>query len=514
MPEEQTGAFFNTILQVTCSFQQEMDNMATNQVFLPGQIVPNLWGSHRGLLEGLSFLGPSCSASWPASLVEQITAIPAPQNVPGSSKTLTKSNPPPSGAVKATPDSGKKSHQSAKQVAGLFWGDPERGKEDVEARKQEEKHQKKSTGPVLSLDDHEDSVTDLMKWATLSRVSQPPNKASSSSSRDWGKVRVKHPPANQSDDEPLSDRADEPKAKSHKPDPTPDLVVLEDDDSTPLPRKIKGIGKKACTHNPGEDEGFEALSQHLKGEAWAVQYNLELAILTEYQNLHIPNLKGPPNTDDHSAYHSNVKDVSWSYPAKGNLITTCQFFKDLKASKDQEAIEVGDNVLREKGMMGIPQESVKAGPIKCQYIIFVLRSVQGQIINALDSDYRRDWNIGLYDIISPASTRKVEKNGTLVYKGWVVQGKVTYGYCPFCSYISTNHRTLNNHIRMHLHLTLACRMKGCWFVTHSSDLMWKHAASRRLTISEPIAVNTKRNEYGYIPVFHTHSPVITTDDGI
>ena len=270
------------------------------------------------------------------------------------------------------------------------------------------------------------------------------------------------------------------------------MVILEDDDSTPLPRKIKGTGKKACTHNLGEDEGFEALSQCLKGEAWAVQYNLELAILTEYRNLHILNLKGPPNTNDHSAYLSNVKDVSWSYPAKGNLITTRQFFKDLKASKDWEVIEVGDNILREKGMMGIPQESLRARPIKCRYIIFILRSVKGLIINACDSDYRRDWNIGLYDIVSPASTRKVEKSGTLIHKGRVVQGKVTYGYCPFCSYTSTNHRTLNNHIRMHLHLTLACRMKDCWFVTHSSDLMWKHAASHGLTVSEPIAVCSKK----------------------
>ena len=46
---EQAGALLNTILHVTCSFRQEMDNMATNQVFLPNQIVPNLWGSHRGL---------------------------------------------------------------------------------------------------------------------------------------------------------------------------------------------------------------------------------------------------------------------------------------------------------------------------------------------------------------------------------------------------------------------------------------------------------------------------------
>ena len=158
MPQEQVGALFNTILQLTCSFWQEMNNMATNQVFIPTQIVPNLWGSSRGLLEGLSLLGPpSCLASWPASLVEWVTAIPTCQNIPGSSKTPTKSNHPLSRAAKTTPDSRKKSHQSAKQAAGLFWGDEARGKEDAEACKLEEKHQK-STGPVLSLGDHEDSM--------------------------------------------------------------------------------------------------------------------------------------------------------------------------------------------------------------------------------------------------------------------------------------------------------------------------------------------------------------------
>ena len=47
VPQEQVGALFNTILQLTCSFQQEMDNMAMNQVFLLSQIVPNLLGSRR-----------------------------------------------------------------------------------------------------------------------------------------------------------------------------------------------------------------------------------------------------------------------------------------------------------------------------------------------------------------------------------------------------------------------------------------------------------------------------------
>ena len=252
------------------------------------------------------------------------------------------------------------------------------------------------------------------------------------------------------------------------------------------------MGKKAHTQTPDEEEAIEALCQCLKGKARSVQYNLEMAILNEYWNLHILNLKGPPNTDDHSAYLSSVRDVSWSYPAKGNLITAHQYYQDLKASKDPEAIEAGNIVLREKGMMGIPQESTKARLIKCWYVIYILCSVEGQIIDARDSDYGRDWNIGLYDIVSLASTRKVEKSGSLIYKGRVLQGKVTHGYCPFCSYTSTNHCTLNNHIRMHLRLTLGCGMKDCWFVTHNSDLMWKHAAYHGLHTSEPIAVNKKK----------------------
>ena len=269
-------------------------------------------------------------------------------------------------------------------------------------------------------------------------------------------------------------------------------MVLEDDNSTPLPGKTKSAGKKGCNWTPDEEEAVEALCQRLEGEARSVQYNLEIAILNEYWNLHIPNLKGPPNTDDHSVYLSCVRDMSSSYPAKGNLITAHQYYQDLKASKDPEAIEAGNTILRDKGMMGIPQESSKAGPIKCRYVIYVLRSVEGQIIDARDSDYGRDWNIGLYDIVSPASTRKVEKSGSLIFKGRNVQGKVTHGYCLFCSYASTNHRTLNNHIRMHLRLTLACGMKDCWFVTHNSYVMWKHAAYHGLHTSEPIVVSKKK----------------------
>ena len=141
----------------------------------------------------------------------------------------------------------------------------------------------------------------------------------------------------------------------------------------PLPGKVKGVGKKTRTHVASDEEGFQALAECLKSEARAIQYNLELAVLNDYRNHHIQNLRGPPNIDDHSEYLKDVKNISWSYQAQGNIITSCPYYDNLKASGDREAIEARKNILREKGMMGIPQESSKAGPIKCRH--FNLRAL-------------------------------------------------------------------------------------------------------------------------------------------
>ena len=65
---EQAGVFFNTILPITCSFRHQMDKMAINLLFPGSQLVPNVWGAHWEVLEGLSLVSPlSCLASWPVS---------------------------------------------------------------------------------------------------------------------------------------------------------------------------------------------------------------------------------------------------------------------------------------------------------------------------------------------------------------------------------------------------------------------------------------------------------------
>ena len=141
---------------------------------------------------------------------------------------------------------------------------------------------------------------------------------------------------------------------------------------------------------------------------------------------------------------------------------------------------------------GIPQENATKGGkrelIKARYVMKVLRSIEGDTIDTKHPDYGWDQNIGLYDIVSPASMRKVERSGQITVRGKSIKGSVDYGYCPLCPYASQNHWTLNNHVQLHFRLSMACGMLDCWYVTHSADSMWKHAAKHGLHTAEPIAL--------------------------
>ena len=118
---------------------------------------------------------------------------------------------------------------------------------------------------------------------------------------------------------------------------------------------------------------------------------METAGLTKYRNDHVPGLRGAPNTDDYSAYLSMVKKESWSYPAKGNLITIWQFIRELAGCGDVEKRHQADKTLLDRGMPGIPQENTMKGRkrelIKARYMMIVLWSIEGEIIDAKHPDY-------------------------------------------------------------------------------------------------------------------------------
>ena len=123
-----------------------------------------------------------------------------------------------------------------------------------------------------------------------------------------------------------------------------------------------------------------------------------------------------------------MKKESLSFPAKGNLSTIRQFVKELEGCPDPEKRKTADNTLRNKGMPGIPQENTievgKREMIKARYVMKVLWSVEGETIDAKHPNYGQDQNIGLYDISSPASMRKVEQSGQTTVRGKNIRGNV------------------------------------------------------------------------------------------
>ena len=274
--------------------------------------------------------------------------------------------------------------------------------------------------------------------------------------------------------------------------------MIVDDNDDALPGRPKGMGKKEKSRVYTQEElnSLDTLLLRLKSEAWSIQYSMETTELTKYHNDHVPGLRVALNTDDHSAYLSRVKKESWSYPAKGNLTTVQQFIRELEGCSDTEKRYQANKTLWDKGMPGIPQDNTPKGEkqelIKARYVMKVLWSIEGEIIDAKHPDYGQDQNIRLYDIVSPVLVKKVEKSGQITVWGKSITGRVDYGYCPLCPYASQNHWTLNNHVQLHFRMTMACGMLNCWYVTHSTESMWKHAASHGLHTAEPITVNPKK----------------------
>ena len=240
---------------------------------------------------------------------------------------------------------------------------------------------------MLSLDKHKESVTLLTSKAAPSRVSQGsglPTCAPYEGKRSRSKVRRASPVRfNSSEDELLSDKTGEPEPKSRKKDhTTPELMIIDDDDD-PLPERPKGTGKKdkSRAYTQEELDGLDSLLLWLKSKAQSIQYTMETAGLAKYRNDCVLGLKGAPNTDDHSAYLSEVKKECWSYPAKGNLSTVRQFIKELEGCPDAEKRLLANKTLQEKGMPGISQENASKGGkqelIKAHYVMKVCQSVRG-----------------------------------------------------------------------------------------------------------------------------------------
>ena len=111
-----------------------------------------------------------------------------------------------------------------------------------------------------------------------------------------------------------------------------------------------------------------------------------------------------------------------------------------------------------------------------EFAVRVLMDCSGKILDCDHRKYGKEQNLGLHDVISPAAMAWFTAQETYIVDDIATTIKVDHAYCPFCSYTASNHRALNNHVKMHFRAIMVCGWPGCYFVHTQSLQMIKHGA--------------------------------------
>ena len=123
-------------------------------------------------------------------------------------------------------------------------------------------------------------------------------------------------------------------------------------------------------------------------------------------------------------------------------------------------------------MQGMPSGD-KCTP---EFAVRVLIDCEGNLIDCDHQVYGKEKNIGLHDVISPAAMARVMAWETYIVDGIPTTIKADNAFCPFCAYTASNHRAINNHIRMHFRAIMVCGWPSYYFVHMQSKKMIEHSA--------------------------------------
>ena len=142
-----------------------------------------------------------------------------------------------------------------------------------------------------------------------------------------------------------------------------------------------------------------------------------------------------------------------------------------KADKVWAVIKKGLNTYAPSGMLATGDPVIEP-----KYFIRVIQKSNGEVMDRRDEEFGDGQNIGLHDLVSQMSMRRVTTTQNVTVNGHTYSVRIDCGFCPFCQYHAECHKTLNNHVRLHLRMPMFCGVLGCFYTTFSSKSMILHAA--------------------------------------
>ena len=116
--------------------------------------------------------------------------------------------------------------------------------------------------------------------------------------------------------------------------------------------------------------------------------------------------------------------------------------------------------------------------IEPKYFIWVIQKSNNRIMDHRDGGHEEDQNIGLHDLVTQPSMCWMITSRKVTVNRHNITTPLDAGFCPFCAYHTRCHRTLNNHVWIHLGLSMFCGVGDCFFATSDAKAMIVHAISK------------------------------------
>ena len=167
------------------------------------------------------------------------------------------------------------------------------------------------------------------------------------------------------------------------------------------------------------------------------------------------------------------------YPNR-NVIQATQWIQRLRDKKRDDLADwflaVIDKGFGSHSPQGFPQPDDPV--MKPLYFVRCLMRSDSTVIDASDKNYGDDQNISLHNLASQPSMWHLATSRKITVNSRRLLTLIDAGFCPFCDYHSSCHKTLNNHVRIHLSLSLFCGFPGCFYASSDCKAMFQHAITQ------------------------------------
>ena len=272
----------------------------------------------------------------------------------------------------------------------------------------------------------------------------------------------------------------EPKDVSDEatPAPAPTKVPAEE---TTVPKKKKKQKKDADLKKFQLEQREAKAKEMSKVKHRKLQREQDFWAVWNYQKSIAGALLETINGADHQGYLLGRYQKENNYMSKKcghkrNLMTVDRLLTRIAKYADEPTKRLKEAQQIIKSSFPMVQGMPSGDKCTPEYAMHVLMDCEGNLIDCNHQEYGKEQNIGLHDVVSPAAMARVTVQETYIVDGIPTTIKADNAFSQFCAYTASNHRAINNHVRMHFRAIMVCGWPGCYFVHMQSKKMIEHSA--------------------------------------